>query len=355
MAYTIELYRINVVSGTFELIEEIETYQGLDFYDRLNGIGGAAFSMDARDPKVTTSSFKRYRTNVAIKKNNTIVWVGPITKITRVVGDVNDIVSVQCESYFSHLKARFSQAQRLFTSTEAGTIAWTLIDESQSQNNGDLLISQGTVQATDTKSRTYYYKNIAKAIQQLTRVENPLNFNLTYQTDSDGKLSGILFNTFATLGRIRHDLNELKPGDNVQLVSYSTQKSIYNTITGLGAGTGEGILTSFAEDVTGQQGFTRRELVLPQKDISVPETLDELANKQLQELSGEKYHLEFELLPGSFPRLGDYIIGDSLQINLSGLNTNFFNIVTTGRVIEQSVSIDQNGVEFIRPKIEIFV
>src|SRR5918998_3481531 len=72
--------------------------------------------------------------------------------------------AVKVDGWFNLFKDRRTSSSRLFTSVDAGQIAWTLINESQTLNYGSLGIIQGTITASQTRTRLYEFANIRDAI-----------------------------------------------------------------------------------------------------------------------------------------------------------------------------------------------
>lgn len=352
MSYTIEIYRLDPVSGAFIPLDEFANYLSLDFFNRLNGMGGCSFSLDINIVKARATVLRRASSQVAIKKNDKIVWLGAISKVSRDYSDVGGTIQVQAESYLSHLGYRYTDSVVRYVETDAGAIANGLITDTQAKSNGELLITSGVNETTQDRDRTYYYKNIAEAIMQLSKVINGFDFDFSYTQDANNKLTGVLFNVYTSRGQLRNNLPPLRLGENVQRATYATQGDIINTITALGNGTGEGVLSSVQESTGSQQSFTRREYVAPQKDISVQSTLDQSAQAQLIQTAGENYHIELQLTPTSSPRFGDFVIGDTLVLDLSSDPSSFITMATNARCIELAVSIDSNGVETMYPKFE---
>lgn len=96
---------------------------------------------------------------------------------------------------------RFTAALREFAGTDAGTLAWTLIDEANSDS--DTLIRQGTIEATVARDRTYEHKNVGDAIVELTGVQDGFDFEVDPldPNDAAGKLGE--FNVYAEQGEDR--------------------------------------------------------------------------------------------------------------------------------------------------------
>ena len=86
---------------------------------------------------------------------------------------------------------RYTDAVVEYASTDAGEIAWDLIDNSQNQTNGDLGITKGIIETTQNRDRTYYNQNIMEAIVNLSNVIGGFDFEFTHNK---------VFNVYAVKG-----------------------------------------------------------------------------------------------------------------------------------------------------------
>lgn len=348
--YIIELYRL--VNGTLERMEEIIDYTGLQFYNKLNGTGGLQFYLNTGARKAMLDNLYRYRTQVVVKNNNTIVWFGPLTKLYGRYQNVEGFLNFNARTYLDHLNARTVSSEYL--QTDAGEIAWSAIDEVQNRDNGDLVITEGDIQSTVLRDRKYYYKSVSELIVELANVNNGFDFSLNATVDSSNRFTGVNFNVYQELGSVRNDLNTLQMGINVNNIEFATKDSIYNYITAIGSGfSEEENILSIAESTASQQGFTRREDVVKYADISIQETLDERAYEALLDGQSEQYDINIGLIPNKRPTDGEYILGDTLNIDLA-LPDSTLRFTGSGRVVEINTTVDDVGVGKITPKLQFY-
>lgn len=356
MRYVIEIYKLDVINEEFTRLASITTFQNLSFYNKLNGIGGASFQLNVFDPVASQEILTRYRNQVVIKREGVIVWFGPITNVFCTFNDVHGFVIVDCQSYFSHLKQRQTAKLVTYTGIAQGTIAWTLINTTQTLTNGTLLITQGLTTTGTLRDRGYEYKNIADAITDLSNVIGGIEFDFTPLQGGDGRLTGVEFNTYnPRIGSLRTDLNPISIS-NTKKVSLKTDNTIINTITGEGAGTGESVFVETQSNTTSQTDYTRREDILSVKDVSIPTTLSNKITADLNKYSVEQYILDIELYPDVEPVYGSYILGDSLKVDIAlvnnmGVESQYVKFKGEARIIELAVDIDSNGKESITPKL----
>ena len=354
MTYELEIYRLNVADAEFERIDIINTFTSLEFFNKLNGISGCKFSMSVLDPKSSQSNLNRYRNHVAVKRNGVVVWFGMITNVSGGYQNVGGNLNVECLSYLAHFKHRFTEKLKTYTAMQQAEIAWELIHTSQSLSNGELLITRGSYPIGAVRNRTYEYANIGDALTNLTKVINGFDFTFEPTLDRNNHVDGVVFNTYyPSLGRKRDDLAKLAIGENIKSVAFRTATSLINTVTAEGSGTGSPPVVT-VENAPLQSAYTRIEAIQKYGSVSIPETLTEKANKYIQENSAEGFQIDVVLLSGKDPEFGTYSIGDSLMFDISlESGGGYVDFTGEGRVIEQNVSVDYNGVETITPKLEI--
>jgi len=78
---------------------------------------------------------------------------------------------------FRRLERRFTDALVTYSATDAGAIAWDLIDDRNTE--GETGIKQGTIATTKVRDRTYENKQVAEGIVQLTEVLDGFDFSMT--------------------------------------------------------------------------------------------------------------------------------------------------------------------------------
>ena len=355
--FTVELYRLDLSLNAFSKLDEIITYENLRWTDKGNSIGGCIFNLNIHDPKANKENLLRYANHVCIKEYSEdtdfrgIVWFfGPITKISGGYQNNNGSLTVESNSYLYHFTARYTAAVREFTNTDQAEIMWTLIDESQSLTNGNLLVSQGTIVSGTPRDRHYEYGRISDLIMNISNVIDGNDFSFDPVTDSNGNVTGMQFNTYNPRGIIRNDLNRLQIGENVDFVSFSTRGDIFNDFIGIGAGSGEDIITSPQSNVGSQTSYTRREAIYANKDVSEQDTLDEQTLGELNKALTDRYDIQVSLMPEKDPVYGTYQIGDYLKLDIQ---KGFMSFDYWARVNEIQCSVDKEGVLKVTPILTI--
>lgn len=352
---TIELYRIDVSTPEFVRFEVIHDHFNLSWSDKLNDYGRASFSLNLFSTKARPENLIRYRTQVVIKDNNSIRWVGLVSRVSASVEGVAGVVNVECLGYFAHLASRYTDSLKIYETQPLQDIIWDLIDSTQGKDNGSLLITRGNAPTLSNSQISYEYKPISEAITDYADNLNGFDFDLSYTTDESSLLTGITFNIYQSLGSLRNDLYPLKIGETVNSCSISTLGDIYNHGVMEGAGTTAGVVVAESENVGSQIGYTRREVVTARKDISEKNTLQEKIDTLVNDSSAERYDIYVELKPNTTVSSGAVSVGDILNMELATSPASYVNYTGTGRVEEIFYSVDGTGVVTVTPKLTIGV
>lgn len=354
MNYEIEIYSLDVVSGLFERIDIINTFQNLSFFNKLNGIGSCQFSLNVYDKKANKQNLIRWKNQIAIKRNDQIVYFGPISVIS---GDYNGIsgkITIQSHSFLSHLTARNTNKIKIFKNTEQCQIAWDLISETQAKENGNLGIVQGSTPNSVRRDRTYEYKCIADALVQLTEVINGFDFLFDAVVDGNNLLTNVLFNTYYPIkGEVKLDIQAFEIGKNINKIQFQTKSNLINS--GIAEGSGSGNTLIATKDLPNlQKAYTRREVVDIRNDVSIYSTLKDSIDKILTDDSVERFIIDLKTKENQTPSFDDYSLGDILTLNISVDDSGgYIDFKSKKRVVEIAVDVDNQGVETITPKFDI--
>lgn len=272
---------------------------------------------------------------VSIEKDGTKIYLGVITDFNLQKDNRGmlkmDIASV---SFFSLLTKRRTGAKRLFTNTDAGQIAKTLIDESQTSNPpfSDFGVTFGTIQPSVNRDRTFRFANIKQEITQLS------NNNLKNGFDFDIDNSKVFNVFFPQKGNDRPNIVL----DNQNILSWGIRKplvlSLANKVHVVGAGFDDNVLfvTRNSPDdykVT----FKLLEETLADRLIITAETLNDKGDRFLLNNQAPILGLTLTHLDGQ-PDILNYEVGDSLKINIEELGI----INTFKRVFRRTLRIDSN-------------
>lgn len=338
--WKIELYRLNVEDEEFVLLDEITSFLSISFFNKLNGAGGCRFTLHINDGKASSNNLVRYRTTILIKYKGIVVWSGFVIEVSgNYSSSGSSVISVEGIEYFGHFKYRITGSLDLYTNTDAGEIAWQMINTSQSKTNGTLLISKGGIEATKNRDRTYENYIIYDAIVNLTNVIDGFDFELVPTLDSSSRLEGFTFNVYKEIGVVRESLGYLKIDEEVENVRLTTVGDVYNSIVATSGGFGDQVLRSTQSDTSSQKGYTLLEKYLKFANINIASTLEEHANTYLNNVKVNRYSLDLTL--NSNIGIGQINIGDYVNVNL--VLGEYTTIKKKIRVDAKSVNVDNVG------------
>jgi len=214
---------------------------------------------------------------------------------------------------FATLERRFTAASRVFTATDAGEIAWTMIEETNSAD-GSTGIIEGTIEATVSRDRTYEHKQLAEAVVQLTGVINGFDFEVA-PLDSGATIGE--FNVYESQGTDRSVaalgetavVFEYGPGTIGNVRSYKDETTYpVNKVRVIGANGLTGT-ASHAPSIDKYETCMTLEQAI---DVSEQATLDAKASALLrpEPVVVVGFQPDPELVPQPWD---DYWIGDTVQ------------------------------------------
>ncbi len=350
--YKIEFYKIDVENSEFVFLGDCTSFWGLYYENTLNDTGSCLFNLDVEDNYTSLKYLTRMSTIVVVKKNNTCVWFGPIANISGSYSDVDGFVQVIAYSYLYFFKFRNTAKSQIYSQEEQCEIAWNLIDTSQNETNGTLLITEGLNPVSKKRDRTYETYKIADALTNLTDVIDGFDFSFEATFDANNRLSGVLFNTYyPNKGSDRSDIGILQVGQDISTVQFDTISKLCNTVTVEGSGTGTPLIYTDS-DTTLQKAYTRIEEYEKASDISEYDSLEKHGEILMAEkVEGYKITLDIDndsKLINSGLVVGDFIVcniqvGDYLNLNNRKV-----------RIDKIPVSVDTQGVDKISLEIEIY-
>jgi hypothetical protein len=351
--YEIEVYSLDPTTATLTRLDVITTFKDLSFFNALNGIGACRFSLASQDPKATGSNLIRYKNQLVIRRNGDIVWLGPITRITEDYMDVTGNIVVEANTYLMHLKTRFTDKLVNYVQQEQADIAWDLINTVQTRTNGNLAISAGSLPSSVLRDRTYEYGTVSELLVNLTNVIDGFDFTFD-AVESGSLLTGVTFNCYyPEVGSYRDDLQVLRIGDNIKRYQKRTDGDLINSGIAEGAGSGTPIQTTLDYSAS-QQAYTRREVILTRKDISEPNTLAEVLDKELTQYSVENWLIDVVLYQDRQPLWTEFVIGDYIRLDITIPNgSGYGDFEGRARIVELAVDVDAQGAETITPKLEV--
>lgn len=323
-------------------------YVSVSFTEELNKGKDARISFDYESLKAIADTYSTtvefllaggYR-EIYVEKESTKIYYGVITDYNIAKND-NGILAVDIASvdFFVLLSKRYTDNERIFTSTEASEIAWTLIDESQTSDSpySDLGITQGATVTSKNRDRTFRFDNVRDEIIKMTNA----NLDNGFDCDID---NGKAFNCYYP------EKGSQRPNiflDDETIINWRFRKpfllSLTNKVYVLGEGFDDSILYVTRESGhTYKSAFGLLEGVLSERQIKTTSTLNDKGDRHLNNNQSPRSELVITIKDDD-PDILNYNVGDSLRIKISELA---FNSVYR-RIIKRSMSIDSNGLGIV--------
>ncbi len=308
------LYEFLIKDKSGKTIASLDGAMSRSFEIYLNKSGAASFSVSCKDAKITGDLLLLGNKELYIYRSGTLVWGGELVYRRADISDEREQVVVTAKGFFELLSKRHSgsaASPRVFSNTDAGSIAWTIIDESQSQTDGNFGITQGTIQTSKNRDRTYEYKNIKDAIEDLSSLKIKDGFD--FEIGADKKFSVF----YPRKGRGRNDI-VFEWGVNIKSFSEILDATdMANRVIVLGEGQGTEMKTSTRNaDVSIQSAYKIREKLLMFKDVKETATLDDHGDKELSLRQTQQQIIGLTTKGNLEPSFGSYTIGDSVRVKI---------------------------------------
>ena len=305
-------WKFLVKDSSGDVIASLVNARSRWFVERLNQETEAGFILDADDDKCDELNLGVNELHIYYE--DTLKWAGQLVS-ARKIAKGNDVYwEVLAKDWVALLGKRFCGVEsiREFTTTDAGTIAWTLIDEAQSLANGDFGITEGTIQASVTRSPIYDKKNILEAIRELSNmgVDGDSNYGFDFEVTPLK-----VFNVYYPYkGTVHNDIVFRYPGNCENFEAFVNSWDIVNQEWGIGRHwTGNTALIS-RSDATSQTTYKRREAIRSYKDMSVLASLQDMVWQDIQWLKDPSTVIRFEARVDEKTGINSYNVGDGVTV-----------------------------------------
>lgn len=325
-------YSLKVKDGSNNFIGEFDKFRNLKFGKRINNYGSMAFEVPLNDPKAESLVGLRIY-SVWVYRDGDLIWSGEqVMRQSKLTDKGDNWATIYCFTWFEQLAGRHTGATRTFTAEDAGNIAWTLIDETQTDS--DFGITQGTIEVTMDRDVIYENQNIAEAITNLSNVINGFDFEV-----SDTKV----FNVFGTQGVDRTELI-FEYGHNITNITISEDFAHpANRAIILGdSGVVSDPLRVERDDAGSQTQYKLREVVSNEMNTVESATLEEKGDALLRKYGSPLFKISMDLVRSSFPTIADFALGDIVTLKVQ---SGIYNIEDTYRIYEWSIDYDENDTE----------
>lgn len=349
MSYQKPKYEIEIWNRGITKVGEIARYcQSIDLSLVRNGVDTIDFNIDletfesfckriGEDPR---NVIKPLVTDIKVKRNGQYVLGGIVIENGANFNQNEAKMLVKCDGYLNLLADRYVTAS--YAGIEATTIAWGLISTTQSQTNGSVGITQGSMFATGKlRDRNYKDQNVKDGLVNLTQLVDG-NFDFCFKYDRT-------FETYAKLGNDRPDVVINYPASRIGIGASSMNipqsgAAVFNRIIGKGSGFGDEALTYTANNTASQVNYYLKEKITTYNDISVLQTLTDNVEGELL-LHKDILSLPHVTVDGSQFDLNNIGVGDRVVIQQSKYKS--YPMSGYFRIEQIDVKLDENMAEDI--------
>ncbi len=325
-------YIIELVPKSYSFTDEINKESTAKFVLAFEDIQKIAVAYGTTVMAVFTSAFRE----IWIERNGVKIFWGAVSNFqVSPDGQGGKTINIDGLSWFGLFnKRKCGIPKRIFTGVDAGTIAWTLIDENQASDGSysNLGITQGAHPTTKNRDRTYSFDNIKDSIIRLSNnnladgfdfdIDNTKQFNVYYPTKGTD-LPDVVF-------------------DERTLANWLYKKSLIGSLTNkvyaLGAGQNDDIIyVTRTSGTTPRTNWFTQEEVIKEQDVIETATLNDKGDALLDlneeptpNFAPEHYDKE-DLIQWT-----DYSIGDTVRLDMPDLGYNLASV----RVIKRDFTMD---------------
>jgi len=323
---------ISVLVKTMSFTQERNASESFEMTSDLDAFEDLASSIGTM-PMVMLNP---YRTDIKVKRRGVYLFGVHVVEVNTELNEDESTISIRAVGYLNLLNDRF--ITKSYTNEYETDIIQDLINETQSQTNGDIGITFGTQVQLVQRDRIYERQNIKEAIINLTKLVTG-NFDFAFDHNK-------VFSTYEMIGSDRSiELEFTYPGNIRQLTVPRTGINLFNKIYGLGAGFGDDQVQSLQADTDSQLEYGVHESIYTWNSVIEQATLDQNAQARLI-LTKNMLEIPQIKISGRDFDLSTYGIGDRVTVRV--LDHNFLNTIDGVYRIERiSVSIDENQDEDI--------
>ena len=273
------------------------------------------------------------RHDIRLKRNGKYILGANIYRFDYTSSYNSITMRVECVGYLNFYKTQYIDGQ--YTNTPQQDILWDVIDRCNQKSGGDYGVRRGTHTGdTVNRDRKYERKEVASLIQQMSNVINGCDFEFTPDK---------LFNTYQTKGTYRPSVRLTYPG-NIQAFNFSrTLDKVANYIYGVGSGSGEAAVQSWAEDANSEEYLYRREMVAIWNSVTEQATLDEHTDATMR-AAKDIIELPNITIRDNVLDLSELDVGDTVKVELGGA-LSLSHVNGDYRIQTISCNVDENDSE----------
>ena len=310
----------------------------------LNGPGSLDMTMPMRETGVTLANFYPGKKEIYVNRDGVDVWGGYIWTC-QATGEDNT-VRVGAEGFYSKLFRRYVGGtignDLLFVNGDQFTIAWNLIDYTQTKPNGNMGLTRFSAALSgvgrDIKYRWWEMTNIGEEILRLAQTKDGFDFEITAAKE---------WKTYAPRRgtALATPANDFILDTNMAGISWDVHALDTATVF-FAVGAGDGIGTCIAIATHGAQSiqFGRLEAVQDFTNIKHFAHLQKKADRKLSMLNDAMNMPQVSLVIES-PPWTSFNVGDRPFVRVS--NAGFLNVQQRFRISAFEVHCAQSGEETV--------
>lgn len=299
---------------------------------RLGSPSEASFSIDGRHEQAVMLDERR--TDLIVYRDRDKLFRGRTGASQDQAGPARHTAApVTAVDYRGVLNSRLLYTALTFTGQDQSAIAWALIGDTQARPGGNLNITRGLGQTTGVlRDRTYAAgKSVGEALSQLAEVANGYDWDITPDLAFDvhypqrGTDRGVVLDYGGTVSSFSRT-----PGQYANAVRVSGDELLAP------------VVREVADIATRPEGRIEAQFGYP--DVTQAATLAQKADYLLATLSAAEPSYTVTLKPGGWDGPGSLWLGDPV---LLVIRSGRLDEVSTRRVVEVDIDIDDNGAETV--------
>lgn len=329
------IYKIIVKDGDDEELGEFQNFRNLKFSKKLNDYGQCSFEVPINDPK-TANLIALRRFTIWVYRNNDLLWSGEqATREGNLDEKGDNWATITCYDWLEQLNSRYTGEEVIFTAIDAGQIAMDLIDTTQAQTNGDFGFTEGDIEATQDRDRTYYNQNIYEAIVNLSNVINGFDFEIN---------NSRIFNVRPFIGVDRTNEIVLEYGINIKSarITDDFSKPVNRAIVLGDSGVPADPLRVDTDDTVSQAIYKIRESLLNELMTSENETLAEKGEALNRKYNEALLKVSLDIVRSTNPTIVDFALGDIIRCKIQH---GIYDIDESFRIFEWAVTYNTDNTE----------
>lgn len=275
-------------------------------------------------------------------RNDEVFFAGQMIDMKKELNSDSATVDLKALGFFWLLGKRFVgiDSDLEYTNTDAGSIAWDLIDTVQTDTNGDFGITQGSISTSVNRTIAYTRKSVKDAIEDLAIADNGFDFEVDVNK---------IFNVYYPERGVDLSANTIfrYPSSHViDIHEFRDASRLANKIHAIGSGFGLEEVYVERDNTQSQSTFSVRERIIPIKDMPNATVLGDIADEAVNVLGNviPSYRVRFINSDDFSPNLSSFGIGDTIGLLIS---KNYFNIDQSFRVFEIDVRVAENDLETV--------